>query len=207
MLFGKSFRVVSSTIVVAILLTGCAQNDTKQNTSNSKISATPMPTTALNYDGELLLANTDVEREFLTQAIASCKRAQTDGFVLTYPEGQSIFKPAATGKFPDWPFDEVSIVDGKAQGAFFNNDLPAFFSPCNLEVMAQRTEAGAPLLEHKIVRNSSNSYTWYQHNGGNELDGVTYEFTDGLISGYEVNGAKSTVNYGPLTEEQLNLFG
>jgi hypothetical protein len=203
---GKTFKITCATIALSLLLTGCAPLDGAQNTGNSKISGSPMPTTALNYHGELLLGKTHVDREFLQEALSSCKHAQTDGFILSYDEGISIFRPAATGIFPDWPFDEVSVVNGQAGGAFFNNDLPAFFSACNLELMAQRVEAGSPLLEYKVVRNSSDSYTWYQHSGGNDMTGITYEFIAGQISSYEVNGSKFTVSYGPITEDQQKLF-
>lgn len=206
MSLGKTFRVTCATISLSLSLTGCAPLDGEQNTSNSKISGTPMPTTALNYDGELLLGKTHIDKEFLAESLSSCKLAQTDGFILSYAEGISIFRPAATGIFPDWPFDEVSIVNGKAGGAYFNNDLPALFSPCNLELQAQRVDDDSPLLDYKVVRNSSDSYTWYQHGGGNDMSGTTYEFTNGLISSYEVSGFKFTVSYGPITEDQQKLF-
>ena len=215
---------ITSAVLVTALLTGCSSNTEtpqaqdptpSQSESSAKgpapsesASSVPEVKLTLDYDAEIELANNELELEFLTIALASCKKAQQEGFVLSYDEGESYFRPAQTGIFLDWPFDEVTVKDGKTGPAFFNNYPPAIFNPCSLEGAARSGQAGLAYLEHSVQLWASNSYGWSQHNGGANVDEIVYQVTDGLITRYgPYNNMSNVVTYGPLNQAQLELFG
>jgi hypothetical protein len=213
---GKAFKTIAGVLLLAILVSGCASNtDNRKSSSPSPSnsesqSAAPKvsPTFALNYSGDILLAKNDLEREFLTIALKSCLKAQTDGFIITDSQATTYFRPATAGLWPDWQFDEVSVIDGKASQGIFYDYGPAFLDPCNLEIQAQRVEANAVVLEHKVTSETANEYIWSQHQGGYSLESMTYQVADGLITGYwrTDNSDHVQVGYGPLTEDQVKLF-
>jgi len=207
---------ITAAVLLTSLLSGCSSNSDTPNaqdptpsqseSSSNKVIPSEVKL-SLDYDAEIQLANDELEREFLTIALASCREAQTNGFVLTYEEGVSYFRPASTGIFPDWPFDEISVKDGVTGPAFFNNYAPAIFSPCDLEAAARSGNVDPEYLEHSVQLWASNSYGWSQHNGGANLDEIVYQVTDGLITRYgPYNNMSNVVTYG-LSDEQLALFG
>ena len=225
---GKINHNVKASLAAAVLFTsllsGCSSNTETSNAQDPTPSQSessnkePAPSESentvpevklsLDYDAEITLANNELEREFLAIALASCKKAQQDGFILSYDEGESYFRPSQTGTFPFWPFDEVTVKDGKTGPAFFNNYPPAIFSPCSLEAAARSGNVDSEYLEHSVQRWASNSYGWSQHNGGANLDEIVYQVKDGLITRYgPYNNMSNVVTYGPLSQDQLELFG
>ncbi|MEI7419667.1 MAG: hypothetical protein WCK24_02270, partial [Actinomycetes bacterium] len=159
------------------------------------------------YGSKILLAKDDLELEFLTIALASCKKAQTDGLIITDSENTTYFRPTEKDEFTDWAFDQVTVDKGKATPGKFYNYLPSFFDPCDLEIQAHRAEPDAPVLEHKVDKMADNSYAWSQHHGGYSLEETVYQITDGLITRYgRYNNLSVIVSYGPLSAEQLAFF-
>jgi hypothetical protein len=227
-MFGK-FIVGSITGLSLLgLLSGCAGADDQ---ASKKMSPSPSPTVTetdhptptetdidnpayeprLDYTEDIVLAKNDVELEFLTISLASCEKAQTDGFIAETAEGESIFRSDTKSGWPFWPFAQVSIIDGKPvfgeNEVLFNIYWPAVFDPCDLEAAARTREPEDVYLEHKVTKINDNSYKWAQHKGGANLDELIYEVTDGLISGYAPNKTYATkISYGPLTATQIALL-
>lgn len=149
--------------------------------------------------------------EFLAIALASCQKAQTDGLVAKTVKGESIFRADVKGNWPFWPFEQVSIIDGKpvfgeTEVLFFMH-WPAIFDPCDLEAAARTRDPEDVYLEHKVTKINDNSYKWAQHQGGANLDERVYEVKDGLISGYAANKSYATkISYGPFAEKQIELL-
>lgn len=213
---GKSIKLMVGIFLLPLLVTGCASNTGSQSidspsprTSVSE-SAKPKlsPLFGLNYSGEILLAKDNLEREFFTIALNSCKKAQTYGFIITDSDATTYFRPSTNLTSQDWPFEEVSVVDGKVGEGIYYNYWPALLAPCDLEIQARRVEADAVLLEHKVTSEGNGKYTWSQHNGGYSLDPMTYQVINGLITNYgrEVSADQVQVEYGPLSDEQQKLF-
>ncbi len=207
-------RVGTLLLLGALLVTGCSSSP-----SNEQAGKTPEPSTTetedqkpmyplgLDYGSKILLAKDDLDLEFLTIAIASCKKAQTDGLIITDSENTTYFRPKANDENSDWPFDQVTVDKGKVTEGKFNIYLPAFFDPCDLEIQAHRAEAGEPVLEHKVERWADNSYGWSQHHFGASLEEVVYQVSNGLITRYGgYNNMDSVVGYGPFTPEQDAYF-
>ena len=212
----KPIKFVAGIILLPLLASACSSNSLSEpkdsQSPSTSVSESPQPKLSpmfgLNYSGEILLAKNDLEREFLTFALNSCKKAQTDGFIITDSEGTSYFRPSLDVSAQDWPFEEVSVVDGKVGEGIYYNELPALLAPCDLEIQAQREEADAPLLEHKVRSEGNGKYTWSQHNGGYSLEPMTYLVVNDLITSYgrEVSADQVKVAYGPLTDDQQTLF-
>ena len=207
-------RVGTLLLLGALLVTGCSSSP-----SNKKAGKTPEPSSTetedqkpmyplgLDYGSKILLAKDDLELEFLTIAIASCKKAQTDALIITDSESTTYFRPKANDENSDWPIDQVTVEKGKASAGKFNNYLPAFFDPCDLEIQAHRAEAEAPVLEHKVERWATNSYGWSQHHFGSSLEEIVYQVSNGLVTRYGAyNNLNSVVGYGPFTPEQDAYF-
>jgi hypothetical protein len=219
-MFAKSSAATIAGILLLGALTGCSgPNDeaTKKMSPSPSATETPSPTptedvaepleSVLDYSQPIVLAKDDLEMEFLTIALASCEKAQQDGFMLSHEEGDSYFRPASTGIFPEWPFDEVFVRDGEAGPAYFRNYPPSMFSPCSLEAAARGKNVDPEYLEHAVQLWASNSYGWSQHNGGANLDEIVFQVTDGLITRFgPYNNMSKVVTYGPLSQEQLALF-
>jgi hypothetical protein len=223
-MFAKSSATIAGILLLGAL-TGCSgPNDeaSKKMSPSPSATETPSPTptqndaepleSVLDYSQPIVLAKDDLEMEFLTIAVNSCKKAQTYGFVAKTIEGESIFRPALEGNWPDWPFDQVSVVDGKSSVPSQIQDLfylywPSFLNPCYLEAAARNREPDDVYLEHKLIKIDEGTYSWAQHNGGANLDEVIFEVSGDLISGYEaVEGYPVEITYGPLTDEQISLL-
>ena len=236
----KSGVAIISGIALIGLLSGCAssndqsekkmsplptvtETETPVPTETEPETETPVPTETepetenppyeprLDYTLPIVLAKSDLELEFLTIALASCQKAQTDGFVARTAKGESVFRADVKGSWPFWPFDQVSIIDGKPvfgeTEVLFFMSWPAIFDPCDLEAAARSRESDDVYLEHKVTKINDNSYKWAQHQGGANLDEIVYEVKNGLISGYAPNKAYATkISYGPLTEKQIALL-
>jgi hypothetical protein len=208
------------------LLSGCAgsndqASETMSPTPTVTETETPTPTETepedfvyeprLDYTKDIVLAKNDLELEFLTIALASCEKAQTDGFIAKTSEGESIFRADVDGVWPFWPFDQVSIIDGKTVSGetevLFLNSWPAIFHPCDLEASARTRDPDDVYLEHKVRKIDANTFGWSQHQGGASLNETIFIVSDGLISGYapdEVYAAE--ISYGPLSVEQIALL-
>ena len=214
MKLGKLTRVGTLLLLSALLVTGCSNSPSNQQSGKTpEPSSTetedqkPLYPLGLDYGSKILLAKDDLELEFLTIAIASCKKAQTDGLIITDSENTTYFRPKANDENTDWPFDQVTVDKGKATEGKFNNYLPSFFDPCDLEIQAHRAEAEAPVLEHKVERCADNSYSWSQHHGGYHMDETVYQVSNGLIVRYgPYNNLDTVVSYGPFTPEQSAYF-
>jgi hypothetical protein len=230
----KSTVAIISGIAVIGLLSGCASSNEQAEkkmspspTVTETETPTPTPTETepeaetetenppyeprLDYTQDIVLAKNDVELEFLTIALASCQKAQTDGFLAKTAKGESIFRADVKGGWPFWPFDQVSIIDGKPvfgeTEVLFFMSWPSIFDPCDLEAAARSREPDDVYLEHKVTKINDNSYRWAQHQGGASLEEMIYEVKDGLISGYQRNQTFATkISYGPLTEKQIALL-
>lgn len=220
-MFAKSSVTAIAGVLLLSALTGCTNtnDEVSQKMSPSPTpseTSTPTPTedeaqpltSVLDYTQPIVLAKDDLELEFLTIALASCEQAQKYGFVLSHEDGDSYFRPASTGIFPEWPFDEVFVKDGEAGPAYFKNYPPSMFSPCSLEAAARGNNADPAYLKHSVQLWASNSYGWSQRNGGSSLDEIVFQVTDGLITRFgPYNNMSKVVTYGPLTQKQLALFG
>jgi hypothetical protein len=217
MLTSKSTKTLLLLALSATALTGCSSGGISQHeikspdpSSSSKESGNPETKfpVGLDYSQKIVLANDELGVEFLTIALNSCKKAQTDGFIVKDVEAkdESYFIPSADGPWEDWPFQQVTVANGKVSMGKYFNYSPTLLSPCDLEIQARRVEPGAVLLEHKVRRISDTSYTWAQHNGGNNLDEVTFNVKNGLIVGYNTEDWHTNISYGPLTKAQLALF-
>jgi len=216
MKLGKLTRVGTLLLVGALLVSGCSSGAKKDEASSSPDpSSSPTETETqkplfppgLDYESKILLAKDDLELEFLTIALASCKKAQTDGLIITDSENTTYFRPTEKDEFTDWPFDQVTVEKGKASAGKFYNYLPSFFDPCDLEIEAHRAEPDAPVLEHKVDKMADNSYAWLQHHGGASLEENVYQITNGIITRYgRYNNMDTVVSYGPLSAEQQAFF-
>ena len=214
-MFAKSSATAIAGILLLSALTGCtsAPEETAKKISPTNPEATIPPfETALDYDAEIVLANNELEIQFLEIALASCKKAQTVGFIISDTEQDhvSIFRPSETGMWPDWPFEQVSIInDVPGLGIYddiYKDHPPSLFEACNLEIQARRG-GGEALLEHKLASSGANSFDWQQHQGGSNFEGVNFQVEDGLITSYQRSGqARQLVAYGPLDSEQIELL-
>ena len=215
MMIGK---IITATLAISVwipFLTGCANSSsTTKPTREASVSeepresAKPKPifTPGLDYKGEILLDKNDLEKEFLSIALASCEKAQIDGFVSQQGEVRAIFKPSDESHWPDWPFEVVTVTAGKANVSPSYDYIPGLLVPCDLEIQAHRVEATAVLLEHKVTKEDATTYVWAQHNGGENLDEMKYTTANGLISGWGNGDYLHEVTYGPLQEEDLARF-
>ncbi|CAB4689635.1 MAG: hypothetical protein F2662_03810 [Actinobacteria bacterium] len=214
MKLGQLTRVGTLLLLSTLLVTGCSNSPSNQQSrktpepsSTETEDQKPLYPLGLDYGGKILLAKDDLELEFLTIAIASCKKAQTDGLIITDSENTTYFRPKANDENSDWPFDQVTVDKGKVTEGKFNIYLPAFFDPCDLEIQAHRAEAEAPVLEHKVERWATNSYGWSQHHFGAVLEEIVYQVSNGLITRYGAyNDLNEVVSYGPFTPEQSAYF-
>jgi hypothetical protein len=230
----KSTVAIISGIAVIGLLSGCASSSdqsskkmspspTVTETETPAPSETDTPTPietdnpeykpVLDYTQDIVLAKNDLELEFLTIALASCERAQQDGFITSEPSGESIFRPDVTGMWPDWPFDQVSIIDGKPgfgeYDDIYRDYPPGLFYPCSLEAAARYPgiDPEDVALEHKVRKISDDYYVWAQHQYGANLEETGYKVQDGLITGIGKDKKVTVkISYGPLTEKQIALL-
>ena len=215
-MFAKSSAATIAGILLLGALTGCTQGSLSGPNEISLEGDTPSQEppfeTALNYEDEIVLAKTELEQQFLTIALASCKRAQTDGFVITDVTNdiKSIFRPSEEGMWPDWPFEQVSIRAGVPGLGQYDDEYkdypPRLFDPCNLEIQARRG-GGPELLEHKVVTFGGKSFGWRQHQGGANFEEVVYQVQNGLITAYQKDGTSDKeITYGPLSSEHQELL-
>ncbi len=223
-MFAKSSVTVIAGILLLSALTGCT-NTNEEVTGKMSPSPTPSETSTptptedeaqpltsvLDYTQPIVLAKDDLEMEFLTIAVNSCKKAQTYGFVAKTNKGESIFRPALEGMWPFWPFEQVSIIDGKPVfGQFdvlFFNGWPSLLDPCDLEAAARNRDPDDVFLEHKVVKIDDATYSWAQHHGGHTLEPTIFKVQDGLISSYGDNEPYAAeITYGPLSEYQIGLL-
>lgn len=230
-MFRNSIVVAVTGLSLVGLLSGCAGSDDealkKQSPSPTQTpveSETPIESSnpevteeeyqeafpRMDYDAEILLVKNELELEFLTIALNSCKKAQDDGLVVDSPQGQSLFRSAERGNFPEWPFEQVSIRDGKTgygSNVIYFNYPPSLFDPCSLERQARFPNVEAVGIEHKVTKLADNFYGWFQHQGGASLEKTVYQVKDGLIAAYGADEKVDTkVTYGPLTAEQNALL-
>jgi hypothetical protein len=220
-MFAKSSVTVIAGILLLSALTGCTNTSEevsqKMSPSPSETS-TPTPTedeaqpltSVLDYTQPIVLAKDDLELEFLTIAVNSCKKAQTHGFVAKTSSGESYFRPTETGRFPNWPFLEVSVISGNTvvgDSTLFSNYWPANLNPCDLEAAARSRLLEESYWEHKVRKIDDNTYGWAQHGGGANLDEIIYEVQDGLVSAYGANEPYAAeITYGPLSDYQNSLL-
>jgi len=212
MKLGKLTRVGTLLLLVAMLVSGCSSGANKvaasnnpDPTSTSSGTQTEKPYVApkIDYNSKIVAAKNPLELEFLTIALASCEKAQTDGFTTTFGDSVSYFSPANEGIFPYWPFDEVNVSNGVVGPAVYTNYYPGLFFPCDIERGQRYTDStDFVALEHKVTANSDGTYSWFQHQGGYSLEETRYSVKNGLIAGYD----DVSIGYGPFTSEQQSLF-
>jgi hypothetical protein len=218
MILGKLTKIGTLLLLGAVLVSGCstAANKTESSSSPDPSSSPtetesqePIAIPKLDYNDEIVLANNALELDFLTIALASCEKAQKDGFTATTGDRVSYFRPAEEGIFPYWPFDEVTVKNGVVGPAAYQNYYPGFLSPCALELQGREWnyEIDDVRLEHKVILNSDGTYSWYQHFGGANMDETVYQVSNGLITRYGVfKNLDTVVGYGPFTSEQNSYF-
>jgi len=226
MILIKSIATVG-VLSLSLLLTGCSsgtQESTAKTSASPNSTDTELPsdtpeesespqTTSpkgLDYTQPIKLAKNDLELEFLNIAFDSCEKAQRDGLIVTSSKDKTYFRPIESDDFPNWPywpFEQVTVTDGKVGAGIYVNYLPSFFEPCDLEIQARLVEPDAAVLEHEVDRWANNSYGWKQHHGGQALDETVYQVTDGLITRYgRYNNLDTVISYGPFTAEEQALF-
>jgi hypothetical protein len=199
--------------IAALGLASCSSPTASPSTSPSP-SVTPTSSPTDTYQSEILLANNDLEEEFLHFALASCELTKTkslglyssdeNGSTMTY------FRPVDSENllFPENQISEGS--NGDAIDDIYNNYLPSLFDPCLLENQAALADdPNAELLEHTVEKIGTNTYVWSQHHGGANLDKMYYDVTDGLITRYsKVNGSAimTEVSYTDFSGDLANYF-
>jgi hypothetical protein len=199
--------------IAALSLASCSSPTASPSTSPSP-SVTPTSSPTDTYQSEILLANNDLEEEFLQVALASCELTKTkslglyssdeNGSTMTY------FRPVDSENllFPENQISEGS--KGDAIDDIYNNYLPALFDPCLLENQAALADdPNAELLEHTVEKIGTSTYAWSQHHGGANLDTMYYDATDGLITRYsEVKGSAimTEVSYSDFSGDLANYF-
>ena len=214
MILGKLTKIGTLFLLGAVLVSGCSTAAKKTEASSSpdpssspteSESEKPIVIPKIDYNDKIVLANNALELEFLTIALASCEKAQKDGFSVTSGDRVSYFRPAEEGIFPYWPFDEVTVKNGVAGPAAYQNYFPGLLSPCDLELEARlwSDQIDAVALEHKVVLNSDGTYSWFEHYGGYSLEETRFKVQDGLVVEY---AEKTKVGYGPFTAAQKALF-
>ena len=220
-MFDKSSVSAIAGILLLSALTGCTNtNDevSEKMPASPSETTTPTPTeeepqpltSVLDYTQPIVLAKDDLELEFLTIAVNSCKKAQTHGFVAKISSGESYSRPTETGNFANWPFLEVSVSSGNTvvgDSTLFSNYWPSNLNPCELEAAARSRQLEESYWEHEVRKIDENTYGWAQHGGGANLNEIIYEVQDGLISGYGANEPYATeITYGPLSDYQNSLL-
>ena len=211
-------RVGTLLLLGALLVTGCSSGAKKDQASsspnpssspNDTESEKPIVIPKLDYNAKIVLAKNALELEFLTIALDSCEKAQEDGFSVTSGDSVSYFRPAAEGIFPYWPFDEVTLEKGVIGPDVYTNWYPGLFNPCTKELGARLSSSAIDEvgLEHKVDKLADNSYAWYQHHEGYNLEETVYQVSNGLITRYGAyNDLNEVVSYGPFTPEQSAYF-
>jgi len=178
--------------IAALSLSSCSSSTPTPSTSPSP-SVTPTATPTDTFDSEILLANNEIEEEFLRAALDSCELAKTQSLVLwSYEEsdGQltnsTYFRPVESSEqllFPENQISEGSA--GEDIPDLYNNYLPPLFDPCLLEQQAALADdLNAELFEHTVEQIGPYEYAWSQHQGGANLEKMYYTVTDGIISRY-----------------------
>jgi hypothetical protein len=215
----SSSKITSALTVLtlaAFMLGGCASGGsshepvkTQNQSSSPQPSESPSPQVpGFDYSAEIVLAKNDLELEFLTIAINSCKRAQLDGFMITDSDGMSYFRPSTTGIFPEWPFDEFRVSNGNPTSPKWTNYPPGIFNPCSLEHQARGRDISQVGFEHKVTKISASQYIWAEHGGGYSLQGTTFDVKDGLIvkDTFGEGELSYSAKYGPFSKSELDLF-
>ena len=218
---GKIMAYRSKVSLVVLLLgsvslASCSTpSATPSNSPSPSVAPTVEPTDS--YESEILLANNELEEEFLQIALASCELTKTkslqvydlhgDGTTITY------FRPSDNLLLAENQVSENHM--GELLPTTYVNNLPMLFYPCLLEEQAALVEdPNAELLEHTVEKLSPNRYAWSQHQGGANLETIYFDVSDGLISTYskELNSAiKTEVSYeefgGDLAQYFINAYG
>ncbi len=197
-------------LVIFSLLTlgmsGCASA-----TGTPVATETPTETPTDMYQSEILLANNELEEEFLQIALASCAQTQTKSLIVV-DSGASAseatyFRPGEDLLNPENSFTDGPLGDRIANR--YTEFLPRLFDPCLLEQQAAYADdPNAPLLEHSVVKVSPFRYVWSQHHGGANLESLNYDVTDGLISQYSTddNQIFTEVGYTEFEGDVANFF-
>ncbi|NDC19533.1 MAG: hypothetical protein EBZ87_04620 [Microbacteriaceae bacterium] len=178
--------------IAALSLSSCASPAATPSTSPEP-TVTPTATPTDTFDSEILLANNEIEEEFLRAALDSCELAKTQSLVLwSYEEsdGQltnsTYFRPVESSEqllFPENQISEGSA--GEDIPDLYNNYLPPLFDSCLLEQQAALADdLNAELFEHTVEQIGPYEYAWSQHQGGANLEKMYYTVTDGIISRY-----------------------
>lgn len=195
----------------ALSLASCSTPTATPSNSPSP-SVTPTETPTDNYESEILLANNELEEEFLEIALNSCELTKTKSLHLFYSDGTTstvtYFRPSEEPLLPENQISENSL--GDTIPGIYNNYHPALFHPCLLEEQAVLADdLSAEVLEHTVEKISPYRYAWSQHQGGANLETTYYDVTDGLITRYskeDGSAIMTEVSYEEFSGDVANYF-
>jgi len=195
----------------SLSLASCATPTATPSDSPSP-TATPTVAPTDSYESEILLANNELEEEFLQIALNSCELTKTKSLHLYYSDGNTstitYFRPSENLLLTENQISENS--SGDSIPGIYLNELPTLFDPCLLEEQAALAgDLNAELLEHTVEKISTFRYAWSQHQGGANLETVYYDVTDGVISQYskEADSAiKTEVSYEEFSGDLADYF-
>lgn len=193
----------------ALSLAGCG-------TSNPTPTASPSPTPAASqadtYESDILLANNELEEEFLEIALASCELTTTKSLNLYDSQGNTstttYFRPSDNLLDPENQLSENAL--GDFIPGIYTENLPGLFYPCLLEAQAaSATDLNAELFEHSVEKIGPFNYVWSQHQGGANLESMYFDVMDGLISQYskeQGSAIKTEVAYTDFSGDIADFF-
>ena len=183
--------------IAALSLSSCSSSTPTPSTSPTP-SVTPTASPTDTFDSEILLANNELEEEFLQAALDSCELTKTKSLIVMSSEGiltssgetshVTYFRPAEREDLllPENQVSENS--NGDIIPGVYNNNLPGLFDLCLLEEQAALVDdPNAEVLEHTLEKINPYLYAWSQHQGGANLETMYYEVKDGLITMYSTD--------------------
>lgn len=208
MAYRKKFALLALTLA-ALSLAGCS---TPTPDPLASPSSTPSVSQVDAYQSDILLANNELEEEFLEIALASCELTTTKSLNLYDLQGNTstttYFRPSDNLLDPENQLSENSL--GDFIPGIYTENLPALFLPCLLEKQAALAQdPNAVLLEHTVEKIGPFNYVWSQHHGGASLESTYYDVTDGLISQYSAeqgSAIKTEVAYTDFSGDVADFF-
>ena len=204
----KRLTLVALTLA-ALSLAGCSTPTPDPLTSPS---STPSATQVDAYQSDILLANNELEEEFLEIALASCELTKTKSLSLYDLQGNTstttYFRPSDNLLDPENQLSENAL--GDFIPGIYTENLPALFYPCLLEAQAaSAADLNAELFEHTVEKIGPFNYVWSQHQGGANLETLYFDVMDGLISQYskeQGSAIKTEVAYTDFSGDVADFF-
>lgn len=169
------------------LLTGCSNPTPSPNPTKTKTQA-------------------EIETEFLQIAEDSCNKAQTENIVEQVEDGSKIIALAKSNAYRDYSAIYLD-PDGKVQ-VIYELELTVCGPGYLISMMEEANHDNSGDYEHHIKLNSDGTYTWSQHSYGtdNALEDTIFTVTDGLITAADAPAYNYSFSYGPISDEDMEIF-